>query len=108
MEAMRARGKQTLIGDAELLEQAAASFDEFQDEESSELLTARRNALRSCMTGLDEDSVEVIAGFYWKRESCDSIADRLGRSVNAIRLLLSRLRKRLGECIQKKMEAATP
>ena len=50
-------------------------------------------------------NVDLLAGFYWKQESCETLADRHGRSVNAIRLMLSRLRDKLRTCLSKRLEA---
>jgi len=47
------------------------------------------------MTRLDSSSLDLILGFYRERLSCDELARMRQRSVNAIRLSLSRVRVRL-------------
>ena len=46
---------------------------------------------------------ELLLGFYRERLSCEKLADASRRSVNAVRLALSRTRARLRECVRARL-----
>ena len=48
-------------------------------------------------------AVGILAGFYGRSETCEAIAQDQNRSVNAIRLSLSRLRKQLHDCMSRQL-----
>jgi DNA-directed RNA polymerase specialized sigma24 family protein len=56
------------------------------------------------MSRLNRFSLSLLAGFYWRQESCETLADQHGRSVNAVRLMLSRLREKLRTCLTRRLE----
>ena len=104
LEAIRSRGRETAIPDQDLLDLIEKSVLENLDEQTAERQRIMNLSLRECMSRLNQFSVGILAGFYWNQESCETIAERHGRSVNAIRLMLSRLRDKLRSCLSKRLE----
>lgn len=105
LEAIRARGRETSTPDQELLDLVEHAVKENLDDHFAERQRMMSTSLRDCMSRLNTFNVDLLAGFYWKQESCETLADRHGRSVNAIRLMLSRLRDKLRTCLSKRLEA---
>lgn len=104
LEAIRSRGRETAIPDQDLLDLVEKSMLENLDEQTAERQRIMSLSLRECMARLNQFSLGILAGFYWNQESCETIAERHGRSVNAIRLMLSRLRDKLRGCLSKRLE----
>lgn len=104
LEAIRSRGRETAIPDQDLLDLVEKSMLENLDEQNAERQRQMSLSLRECMARLNQFSLGILAGFYWNQESCEAIAERHGRSVNAIRLMLSRLRDKLRSCLTKRLE----
>lgn len=81
--------------------------DRFKDDDSA---AAREDlladALRKCREKLPEHSAEVLQLRYAKAMSFEEIAAGLGRTVEATRQLLSRLRLLLRDCIERRMAGA--
>lgn len=55
--------------------------------------------LLSCIDRLQKNSRQVIQMFYFQKKSTDWIAQQLGRKSGAVRMMLVRIRKSLGQCI---------
>ncbi|MHC4608467.1 MAG: RNA polymerase sigma factor [Planctomycetota bacterium] len=106
MEAVRARKRRVSHEEKRLQEIAPKVVEEWMSEDRAEEQVRVRRALHSCMSGLEERSVDMIAEYYWKGVSTADIASRYERSENAVRLILSRLRARLRECMQRKLTEA--
>ena len=103
LEAARARKMSPL--EEELLARVAASMERGLDDEISNRLRLRRQALQRCMSHLDPKSAGLLSGFYTESLSCESLAQLQRRSVNAVRLALSRLRKQLHDCVARQLPA---
>ena len=63
---------------------------------------ARKKVIESCMSTLRPESLEVMVNFYKDRNSCESIAEKMNRSVNAVRILLHRSRDTVRKCVKTK------
>ena len=105
LEAIRARGRETSTPDQELLSLIEQAVNENLDDHQAERQRQLSTLLRDCMSKLNQFNLNLLAGFYWKQESCEILADRHGRSVNAVRLMLSRLREKLRNCLSKRLES---
>jgi len=103
LEAVRSRKKAGSPLDDALLASVAAVMAEGVDEREAERQRLRAQALQRCVSHLSRAHVEILAGFYARSSSCEDIARTQGRSANAVRLILSRLRKQLGECVGRQM-----
>jgi RNA polymerase sigma-70 factor, ECF subfamily len=60
-------------------------------------------ALRRCLRKLPEHGRQLVDAFYYRNESAESLAQRLGRSSGAVRMMLMRVRRALSECVQRKL-----
>jgi len=103
LEAARAQ-KMSAIED-KLLSQVAAVMERGLDEEIAARQRLKRQALQRCMARLGLKSAGLLSGFYTQSLSCESLARLQHRSVNAVRLALSRLRKQLHDCVLRQMPA---
>ena len=103
LEAARTK-KMTTVED-ELLARVAAVMERGIDEEIAAKQRLRRQALQRCMAHLDAKSAGLLSGFYTQSLSCESLAQLQHRSINAVRLALSRLRKQLHDCVLRQMPA---
>lgn len=79
-------------------------FDALLGVEMLEVHKQKEKALHNCMAKLTPDSRNIIIDFYKSRFSCDKIADIYKKSSNAIRLILSRSRTELRQCVKNQME----
>src|SRR6185503_15981425 len=103
LEAVRARKMSPVEED--LLARVAASMQRGLDEQIADRQRLRRQALQRCMSHLDSKSAGLLSGFYTESLSCESLAQAHHRSVNAVRLALSRLRKQLYDCVLRQLPA---
>jgi len=100
---IRARGRESCVVDEELFALIEARFDEHLDGEAVAKLEQQKSALQHCMARLDNDTLDLMLGFYRERLRCEELARVRRRSVNAIRLVLSRTRARLRECVRSRL-----
>jgi RNA polymerase sigma-70 factor, ECF subfamily len=91
--------------------QRAAARRHFSDElvetlaleraEQEDLLEARRLALRHCVDSLPGDDRELLTRRYGDDIAVDELARRLGKSSNALYLLMHRIRQKLAHCVRR-------
>lgn len=112
---LRSRRREACFGDEELFALVEQQFEKHLDAEAVAALEARKAALQQCMAQLDADSLSLLLGFYKDAFSCERLGELHRKSVNAVRLSLSRLRAKLRECVRRRMalaevqpQAATP
>ena len=100
-ESRRKRRTAVLIS-PELLEseQAIADHGPFHLKNAEHELTA----LRNCLKKLGARPREIVEDFYFKKVSTNSIAANQKQTPAAIRMLLMRVRKRLGKCIRSQIK----
>jgi DNA-directed RNA polymerase specialized sigma24 family protein len=104
-EAMRARMRLGSTLDEELLAKVGTALRDHLDEEAADRQARLRKALEACMSSLEPRALGLLAGFYGRCESCETLARLQRRSVNAVRLALSRLRRRLHGCIRRRLSS---
>ena len=86
--------------------------DEFLDavadevERRGEELEERRHALAACLQKLRRKDRELIQARYEPGVSGDELAERLGRPANSVYQSVGRIRRVLGECIEREMATA--
>lgn len=64
---------------------------------------AQFHTLRQCVQQLAPESRRVVEEHYFHRQTVQSIAQRQGRGAGAVRMMLLRIRKTLGECLRKNL-----
>lgn len=67
--------------------------------EQADVYSDRADALQSCVEKLPQHHRELLAQRYTAERSIESLADRLGRTSDAIYRMLSRIRHALHECV---------
>ncbi len=103
---LRARGRESCVIDEQLFALVDAQFDQHLDADALARMEQQKVALQHCMTRLERDSLDLLLGFYKERLSCDQLASGRQRSVNAIRLSLSRIRAKLRDCVRHRLKVA--
>ncbi|TVR12210.1 MAG: sigma-70 family RNA polymerase sigma factor [Planctomycetota bacterium] len=66
-------------------------------------MQAMKQALQDCFEGLQPEHRRLLTQFYWKRRSCEELAEEFARRPDNLRAMLSRLRKRLMACMQQRL-----
>ena len=103
---IRSRQREACFVDEELFSLVDQQFERHLDLDAIGALESRKAALQHCMARLDQDSVSLVLGFYKDALSCERLAEARRKSVNAVRLSLSRIRTKLRECVQQKLALA--
>jgi RNA polymerase sigma-70 factor (ECF subfamily) len=103
---IRSRQREACFVDEELFSLVDQQFERHLDLDAIGALESRKAALQHCMARLDQDSVSLLLGFYKDALSCERLAEARRKSVNAVRLSLSRIRSKLRECVQHKLALA--
>jgi RNA polymerase sigma-70 factor, ECF subfamily len=94
-----ARSRETLS--PAILETLADTADECAGE-----LDDRAIHLRQCVAGLKEKTRRVLRLRYWEALSIRQVADKLGKSVASIEMVLVRTRRQLRQCVERKLARA--
>lgn len=87
--------------DDDLIESVQEMF-----EEESEASLCIRQALRTCLQGLRERTLEVLRLRYAEDLMPQDVAKRLGVTAGAVRVMLHRSREGLRACIERSMREA--
>ena len=74
-------------------------------EDSIGELDERHEAMLNCLQKLSKSNQELVVDYYSNRGAVESVANRVGLTVAALRQKLYRVRKKLQQCIQLKLEA---
>ena len=67
---------------------------------------AALDALRACLAALPDDEREMLRRHYGDDDSAEAIGGTIGRSVDAIRRTLRRVRHALKDCLERKLGGA--
>lgn len=84
---------------ADMVSTAIQAGDEDDDREWAH----RRDALHACMEGLTDRARTLLSDVYWSRRSCEELAAVHGRRADALRMAISRLRRKLKDCIERRL-----
>ena len=82
----------------EMIETLAEERVELED-----VLDERRAALDGCLAKIDEPSRQLLMERYSDEQSITEVAARVGKSRNALYLVLHRLRKSLVDCVNRRL-----
>lgn len=104
----RDRRKEEIPADPELLDLVGQAFEE--QAASQDGWRARREALSQCVEELPDRSRELLRLKYEESLSAGQLADRFRQTTASVMMALSRVRKALRDCAQKKLklEGGTP
>ena len=64
----------------------------------------RLRALAKCVNNLDDGSRDLLRVCYAKGAKIRDVAQQVGRSIDGVYKVLSRLRKALHDCVERKMQ----
>lgn len=74
------------------------------DEEPSDW---RLESLRQCLEGLDEDQRKLVLGYHQGENNIrtrKALADKMGIEMNALRIRVHRVRRKLEDCVQNRLK----
>ena len=98
LKTLRRERRQRPLGELEASEQYFVS--EFEGEDGG---GAYLGALRLCLQGIEGRPSEVIRMRYEERLRREQIAQRIGLSESGVKSILVRTRKRLRECVERRL-----
>ncbi len=90
-----------VIANSEILDIAEVAFSE--QDAAAEFYTERRNALVECVGTLPEKSKEILHLKYDSNLSFEAIAARWRKSLGSVMMHLSRVRRILAECVDRRL-----
>lgn len=99
LEVLKYRERQSR--DRRLLSLEAIEVISAEVQAGGDLLDLRHAALRECLEKLSDRQRSILQQRYQAGTSIDALADRLGRSRDAVYQILSRIRRSLAECIDR-------
>lgn len=92
-----------LVFDPDVIESMAAETEAIASE-----LPERRHALGDCLEKLSPENRHLLHLHYNEGKSLRDIARESGRGESAVKMIMLRLRKSLGDCIQHELAKANP
>ena len=98
-ELSRSRRREHALHDEDLEALVQQSLDAHLDEVDATQHDPLLKAYQDCMGKLDKNASELLTRYYWDNLPGEKIAEKFNRSVNAVWLSLSRIRKSLRDCI---------
>lgn len=104
---LRSRSKDRQVPfSPEVIEHLAEEWDSGTDREEDASL--RQSALRKCINELEPEQWTVLRRRYTDGWSHAKIAADAGRSEDGIKMIIMRLRRKLQECVERKLSQETP
>jgi RNA polymerase sigma-70 factor (ECF subfamily) len=100
----REKRSRTVVADSRIVDLAARAFDE--QAASGRFGSSRRQALIDCVSSLPGNSRELIRLKYEQGLSVDAVARQVQRPYSGIMMALSRVRKALAVCVDKRLRLA--
>ncbi|MEM1061366.1 MAG: sigma-70 family RNA polymerase sigma factor [Planctomycetota bacterium] len=85
------------------LSEAALSKMSRMHTASAEILEMRQVWLRECIDQLPESDRSLVRETYYKASPVTATASRLGKTVSSLYMRLSRIRKKLARCVERKL-----
>jgi RNA polymerase sigma-70 factor (ECF subfamily) len=98
-EESRKAQRRPLLMDAATIEHLATAFEQL----ATEAATEEHLALEQCLHALPEASGSLIRARYFQHQSIDALSASTGQSTAAVYQTLCRLRRRLADCIRKRL-----
>jgi RNA polymerase sigma-70 factor (ECF subfamily) len=98
----RQQRRSKVVGDDGILTLLEKAYDEHAGQAGH--LVARRHALVHCLRSLPDDDRNLLTAHYVDGEATERIGSRLRRSQAAIRMRIMRLRDRLRDCINQRLD----
>ena len=96
----RTRERERYVFDSDVVELMA---DESQETAKAASSSDEMEALKACLAQLSEKNREILSAYYAQGCSMQEVADRFDKGLSAVKVMLLRLRRKLGDCIEQKM-----
>ena len=97
---LRDQKRDRMLLDAELAESLSVDAERMAGE-----IESTREALRPCLQQLSPENRDLIERRYQRATSVADLAESLNRTVSAVKVALLRIRRQLGDCVQKRLGA---
>ena len=97
----RSASRDRIVLDVQLIDQLVAAADQKADESDQRIAI-----LSQCLKEIKGDSKEVLTLKYDLGMRCCQIAEKIGKGVGAVEMMLTRTRRALRKCIKRKMAEA--
>ncbi|MGB7344540.1 MAG: sigma-70 family RNA polymerase sigma factor [Pirellulaceae bacterium] len=97
---VRDKRRDRCLLDSELVELISS-----ETEKQSQQIDVVRAALRLCLSELSDKHQELIQSRYFGAASIEEVAKVFDRGVSDVKVTLLRLRRKLRECVERRMEA---
>lgn len=101
LERWRQRRLGKVLFNQDLLEKTERAFE--AQESLGRHLDERRSALKTCLEEVPETSMSLLRMRYWEALPVEQVAHRSGRSAGGVKMALSRIRKGLADCVDRKI-----
>jgi RNA polymerase sigma-70 factor (ECF subfamily) len=98
----RAKGQQKINANSDLMDKIELAFEENEDSTGER---ERKDALQNCMKELPKHSKDLLDQKYCEGHSFAKLSKKLDKSENALMMSLSRIRRKLQECIELKLKS---
>lgn len=95
----RSQGRNQLVFSHDLLQRLSESITEQADSRGQ-----RREALETCLDGLPEKSRKLLDLRYVDDLSATEMAKSIGSTTGSVRVLLSRARSALADCVERRLQ----
>jgi RNA polymerase sigma-70 factor (ECF subfamily) len=102
LELSRRAGRQRRSLSSDVIEALSLSMNDL-DEEAAERHRRMRVAMAECVSALAGDARTVIEARYCQDLSCEAIAAKVRRSVQAVYAILKRVRVSLAVCVNERV-----
>jgi len=100
----REQKSRTVVADSRIVDLAARAFDE--QAAGGRFGPSRRQALIECVASLPGNSRELVRLKYEQGLTVEAVAERVQRPYAGIMMALSRVRKALAGCVEKRLKLA--
>lgn len=94
----RKRNQKRFLFDSDVVELMADKASETVDE-----ISDRAAALEECLELLSDRNRETLSAYYVHGRSIQCIAAAQGKGISALKVMLLRLRRKLGECVEERL-----
>ena len=103
LDIIRSRKREVVCGDEDFFALVEKCLSARIDEDAVGRMNLLKSALQTCMGKLAEKARSILLGFYGESLSGEALARKFNMSHSAVRLSLSRIRKKLRECTDRQL-----
>jgi len=96
----RNKGNQKVAADSEIIEKMDQAFEENEQDQGRD----KKDALQKCIKELPQHSKQLLDSKYIDGSSFQDLSNKLGKTESSLMMSLSRIRKKLQDCIQLRLK----